>query len=62
MDMESRLVVARGSGEGMRWTGSLALVDSIIFGMNGQWGPTVQHRELCVTGSLGCTTETEETL
>ena len=24
----------------------------IIFGMDGQWCPTVQHRELCMTGSL----------
>ena len=32
------------------------------FGMDGQWGPTVQHRELCVIGPLCCTTELEETL
>ena len=26
-DMESRLVVAKGEGEGVGWTGSLGLVD-----------------------------------
>ena len=30
--------------------------------MNGQRGPTVQHRELCVIGSLFCTTKVEEAL
>ena len=34
----------------------------VIFGMDGQWGPTVQHRELCVIRSLCCTTEIEDTL
>ena len=28
MDMESRLVVANGRGEGVGWTGSLGLVDA----------------------------------
>jgi len=27
MDMENRLMVAEGEGEGVRWTGSLGLVD-----------------------------------
>ena len=27
-DMESRLVVAQGGGEGVGWTGSLGLVDA----------------------------------
>ena len=31
------------------------------FGMDGQWDPTVQHKELCVTGSLSCTTELAKT-
>ena len=35
---------------------------TVIFGMDGQWGPTLQHRELCVITSLCCTTEIEETL
>ena len=36
-----------GEGEGVivGWMGSLGLVDT--FGMDGQWDPTVQHRELC---------------
>ena len=34
----------------------------LIFGMDGQWGPTVQHREQCVIWSLCCTIEIEETL
>ena len=34
----------------------------VTFGMRGQWGPTVQHGELYVIGSLCCTTEIEETL
>ena len=35
---------------------------TVTSGMDGQWGPTAQHRELCMTESLCCTTETEETL
>ena len=38
------------------------LMQTVIFGEDGQWGPTVQHREMCVIGSLYCTTELEETL
>ena len=34
----------------------------LTFGMDGQWDPTVQQREMCVTGSLCCTTELDETL
>ena len=34
----------------------------VIFGMDGQWDPTVQHKELRVIGSLCCTTELTETL
>ena len=37
-------------------------MQTVTFGMNGLWGPTVQHRELCVIGSLCYTTEIEETL
>ena len=34
MDMENRLVVAKGEGEGVRWTGNLGLIDvTIAFGM-----------------------------
>ena len=65
-DMESRLVVARGRGEGGQWMrsmGSLGLVvQTGTFGINRQRASTVQHREQCVIGSLCCTTEIEETL
>ena len=37
-------------------------MQTVIFGMDGHWGPTVQHREMCAIGSLCCTTEHEETL
>ena len=37
-------------------------MQTIIFGMHGQWDPTVQHREMYVTGSLYCTTELDKTL
>ena len=30
-------------------------MQTVTFVMDGQWGPTVQHRELCMTGSLCCT-------
>jgi len=28
MDLENRLVVAKGEGEGMGWTGNLGLIDA----------------------------------
>ena len=28
LDLENRLVVAKGEGEGMEWTGSLGLIDA----------------------------------
>ena len=37
-------------------------MQTVIFGMGGQWDPIEQHKELCVIGSLCCTTEIEETL
>ena len=37
-------------------------MQTVIFGMDGQWDPTVQHREMCVIGSLSGTTELDETL
>ena len=53
-------------GEGVRvgWMGILRVLwmQTAIFGMDGQWDPTVQHREMCVIGSLFCATELEETL
>ena len=79
-DMENRLVVATGRG-GMDVKFGTSRC-KLAFGMDKQWGPTVQHRELypicwvgnmmedimkkkvhiCMTGSLCCTTEIEETL
>ena len=35
---------------------------TIMLIMDGQWDPTVQHREICVIRSLCCTTELDETL
>ena len=37
MDLENRLVVAKGEGEGVVWTGNLGLIDTYIaFGMYNQ--------------------------
>ena len=35
-------------------------LQNVIFGMDEQWGPTVQHREMYVIGSLYYTTELEK--
>ena len=52
-----------GAGAGSGMYGELSFWMQIVtFGMDGQWGPTIQHRELCVIGSFRCTTEIEETL
>ena len=53
--------LGRGGGNGM-WAVWGFGMQTVIFGMDEQRGPTVQHREACVIGSLCCTTETEETL
>ena len=56
----------RGRGRGGKVWDSLAfwgfVMQTVIFGMDGQWGPSVLHRELCVIGSLCCAIEIEETL
>ena len=54
----------RGKGEGV---GQMSIwgvfwIQTVIFGMVGQWYLTVQHREMCVIGSFYSTTELEETL
>ena len=52
-------------GEGRELDGRGVLgwwIQTLSFEMEGQWAPTVQHRELCVMGSLCCTTEIEKTL
>ena len=37
-------------------------MQTVMFGMDGQWDPIVQCNEMYVIGSLCCTTEFEETL
>ena len=52
-------------GGGWQWDGWEVWgfsMQTVIIGMDGQWGPTVQHRELCEIRSLCYTTENEETL
>ena len=34
MDLQNRLVVAKGEGEGVEWLGSLGLIQTITFGMD----------------------------
>ena len=37
MDLENKLVVAKGEGEGVGWTGNLGLIDAnYCFGVNKQ--------------------------
>ena len=44
LDMENRLVVAKGEGEGLGWSGSLGLIDAdIVFGMDRQRDHAVSH-------------------
>ena len=59
MAKKSRLAV--GSG-GSRMDGILDVfwIQTVIFGMDGQWNPTVQHRAMCVVRSLFSTTELDE--
>ena len=49
MDLENRLVVAKGEGE--EWEGLGAWgkqMQNVAFGMDQQWDPAVQHWELCL--------------
>ena len=41
----------------MDWHLGVFWMQTVVFGMNGQWDPTVHHREMCVIGSLCCTTQ-----
>ena len=54
----------QGEGKGVGWMGTLGVLgmQTVLFGMDGQWYPTVEHREMCVIGSLCCTTELDDTL
>ena len=53
-----------GEKEGMGRMVTLGIwgMQTVTFGMDGQWDPTVQHREMYVIASLCCPTELEETL
>ena len=54
-----KIMFPRGKGEGVGQMGILQgfWMQTVTPEMDGQWDPTVQHREMCVTGSLCCTTE-----
>ena len=53
-------------GEWREWDGwafrGFFGMQPVILGVDGPWDPTVQHRAMCVIGSLYCTIEFEETL
>ena len=58
---------SRVGGKGREWEGQAFWgflgMQTVISGLDGQWDPTVQHREkTCVIGSRCCTTELDETL
>ena len=60
---ENRLRVPRGERKCDGWAfWGVFLMQTVKFGMDGQWDHTVQHIEMCVIGSLCCTTELDETL
>ena len=54
----------RVKGEGMECMGIWGVfwMQTVTFGIDVQWDPTVQHREMCVIESLCCTTEPDKTL
>ena len=53
-----------GRGEGVGWMSILGVLgmQAVIFGMDGQGDPSVQHREMCVVGSPCCTTKLDKSL
>ena len=58
--MENRLVIAKGEKErGIDGEFGVGGCKTVTFGMDRLWGHTVQHRALCMTGLLCCTTEIE---
>ena len=61
---KNSLGVPMGKGEVVRWMGIWGVfwMQTVIFVMDGQWNPTVQHREMCVIRLLSCTAELDETL
>ena len=53
---------SRGVGrEGQAFWG-FGGIQTVISGIDGQLDPAVQYREMCVIGSLCCTTELDKTL
>ena len=66
MTKKSRLGVPERGGKGREREGWVFWVflgmQTVTFGVDGQWDPIVQHREMCVIGSLCCTIELDETL
>ena len=65
MARRSRLGVPKGKrgGSGMDGHfGGFFWMQIVVFGMDGQWDSTVQHREMYVIASLCCTTELDKTL
>ena len=56
------LIYNLGHVEAVSLLGGFFWMQTVMFGMDGQWGPTVQHREMRVIGSLCCATELEKTL
>ena len=60
------MVSGSQQGGGREWDGWGVWgfgMQTVTFGMDGQWDPTIQHRELCVIGSLCHTTKySKETL
>ena len=55
-----------GLGRDREWEGrafcEVSGMQTVISGMDGPWDLSVQHREMCVIGSLCCTTEPDRTL
>ena len=65
MTKKSRLGNSKGESgrSGMdKHFGGFFWMQTVVFGMDGQWDSTVQHREMCVIGSICCKTELDETL
>ena len=60
---KERLVVPRaeGRGSGMEAVWGCRM-QTVTFGIDGHWSPTVQNREMCVIVSRCCIAEIEETL
>ena len=60
---ERKLVIPGGRRKGVGWMGSRVFGCKLLYlEWDGQWGPIVQHRDLCVIGLLFCITDIEETL